>query len=118
MSPTVFRGPLSAACKPGDPASGSGAGFSASSTAAEMVTGPILAQLFPLSRLRSTHAAHVSYASNEVPLTMVPSGSTSGLARIGPSSPAGSRSGFDHVIPSSSLNIRPADQLPGDGPTL
>src|ERR1039457_4189855 len=117
MMPTYFRGPLSAA-QPGAPAGGSGAGGSAASTSSEIVMGPIFAHVLPPSALRSTHAAHVSCASTEDPLTMVPSSSASGFARIGPSRPAGSRSPFDHVLPSSSLYMRPAAHCEGDGPTL
>src|ERR1017187_11013437 len=117
MMPTYLRGPLSAA-HPGAPAGGSGAGDSAASVAREIVMGPILAHVLPLSVLRSTHAAQVSCASTEDPLTMVPSSSTSGFARIGPNRPAGRRSSFDQVLPSSSLYFRPAAHSLGEGPTL
>src|SRR6185437_14737599 len=117
MMPTYFRGPLSAA-QPGASLGGSAAGGSAVSISRDIVIGPILAHVLPLSVLRSTHAAQVSCASTEDPLTIVPSSSTSGFARMGPSNPAGSRSSFDHVLPSSSLNMRPAAHSPGDGPTL
>src|SRR5579864_1507856 len=117
MMPTYFRGPLSAA-QPGASFGGSDAGVSAASASRDTVIGPIFAHVFPLSVLRSIHAAQVSCASTEDPLTIVPSSSTSGLARIGPSSPAGRRSSLDHVLPSSSLYMRPAAHSPGEGPTL
>src|ERR1700733_10969783 len=117
MIPTYFRGPLSAA-QPGAFFGGSAAGVSAASASRDTVIGPIFAHVLPPSALRSTHAAHVSCASTELPLTIVPSSSTNGFARIGPSNPAGSRSSADHVLPSSSLNFRPAAHWEGDGPTL
>src|SRR5665213_3543311 len=117
MMPTYFRGPLYAA-KPGASFGGSAAGVSAASASRDTVIGPIVVHVLPLSVLRSTQAAQVSCASTDVPLTIVPSSSTNGFARIGPSSPAGSRSSFDHVLPSSSLNMRPAAHCEGVGPTL
>src|SRR6185312_8442982 len=117
MMPTYLRGPLSAA-HPGASFGGSGAGDAASSTAREMVIGPIFFHVTPLSVLRSIHAAHVLYASTLDPATTAPSANTSGFARIGPNSPAGSISFFDHVRPSSSEYIRPAAHCDGDCPTL
>src|SRR5438105_1187008 len=117
MIPTYLRGPLSAS-QPGAFFGGSAAGFAAASNSRETVIGPILAHVLPPSVLRSIHAAQVSWASTELPLTIVPSSSTTGLARMGPSSPAGSRSSLDQVLPSSSLYMRPAAHCDGDGPTL
>src|ERR1700728_3076667 len=62
--------------------------------------GPIFAQVLPPSALRSIHAAQERYASIDVPLMIVPSFSTRGLARIGPSRPAGRCSAGLQVLPS------------------
>jgi hypothetical protein len=80
--------------------------------------GPVRVHVFPLSMLRSIHAAQEWYASVEDPLTMVPSGSTSGLARTGPISPAGRCSACDQVSPSSSLYFLAAVHVLGLGPSL
>src|SRR5579864_3847706 len=75
--------------------------------------GPVRVHVFPLSVLRSIHTAQEWYASVEDPLTMVPSGSTSGLARTGPIRPAGRCSAGDHVFPSSSLHFLAAVHVLG-----
>src|SRR5580704_12073513 len=87
-------------------------------TSAGGTIGPVRAHVFPLSVLRSIHAAQEWYASVEDPLTMAPSGSTSGLARTGPISPAGRCSARDQVFPSSSLYFLAAVQVLGLGPNL
>src|ERR1700691_6442294 len=78
--------------------------------------GPIFAHVLPPSVLRSIHAAQERYASIEVPLMIVPSFSTSGLARIGPSRPAGRCSAGLQVLPSSLLHLRAPVQVSGLGP--
>src|SRR5215472_8257674 len=118
MIPSNSLGPWSFSRISGLSIGGSGTGVSALSCSSVTVIGPIFFHVSPLSVLRSIQAAHVLYASTDDPLTIVPSASTSGFARIGPSNPAGNRSGFDHVLPSSVLHIRAPDQLPVSGPAL
>src|ERR1700722_17146918 len=84
----------------------------------EGTIGPIFVHVLPPSVLRSIHTAQERYDSIDVPLTMMPSCSTSGFARIGPSKPAGRCSAGLQLLPSSALHLRAAAQVCGLGPNL
>src|ERR1700685_4539990 len=106
-----------------DPGTCAGIAACASSSAGlglsvEGTIGPIFAHVLPPSELRSIHTAQERYDSIDVPLTMMPSCSTSGFARIGPSKPAGRCSAGLQLLPSSALHLRAAAQVCGLGPNL